>query len=175
MYYSLYYLVSLLGLVFLSVVYGSLLHAALQWLFKKRWPAIYTCTLVLAGLLIWQNSYWGKKSGPEYERIPLGNQLEIRKRGENPYVSELIDQDKKIWVHAGNFIKSGEYVYGETAGNVAGAYFVLHIPSRQFTLLSTDAYDKQVEQAGFPGRDQLRPYKENWEGHWGNRFVALLY
>lgn len=175
MYISLYYLLSLLGQIFLAVLYGSLLHFALQWLIKKSWSKIYTHALVLAGLLVWQNSYWGKKSGPEYERIPLGNHLEIRKWGGEPYVAQLMDQNKKVLVRTKAFIKSDDKLFGKTAGETPETYFVLNIPSHEFTLLPAEVYYRQVEQAGFPGKEQFKSYKENWENHWGNRIIALLY
>ena len=174
-YYPFYYLLSLLGLVFLAVLYGSLLHFVLQWLTKKRWPKIYTYMVVLTGLIVWQNSYWGKKSGPEYERIPLGNQLEVRKLGAEPYTAEIQDQDKKILVRTQQFIKTDDNVYGKAVGDSTETYFALSIPTHQVTLLTTEAYDKKVEQANFPNRDQFKSYKANWEGHWGHRLIALLY
>ncbi|MDO1444944.1 hypothetical protein Q0590_01710 [Rhodocytophaga aerolata] len=175
MFYSLYYLLSLAGLAILAVLYGSLLHFFLQWLLRKRWSKLHTYGLVFVGLIIWQNSYWGKKSGPEYERIPLGDQLEVRKRGEEPYLSAVVDQNKKVLVRTKEFIKTGNRVYGKTPDEKPEAYFILDIPTRRITWLSAEAYDKQVQQAGIPSKEQLRSYKQNWENHWGNRIIALLY
>jgi hypothetical protein len=66
-------------------------------------------------------------------------------------------------------------MYGETGEETAKPYFALDIPTRKIILLTEAEYDEGVAMGSFPDRSMLTVYRSNWEKHWGNQWIALLY